>query len=81
MSRRAFVGSSGTYNVRASELAREKRVKTIRCTVFFLDDSQQTFELDKRSKGQILLDMVFQHLELIEKDYFGLQFSENDHSS
>ncbi|XP_071033049.1 tyrosine-protein phosphatase non-receptor type 4 [Parasteatoda tepidariorum] len=81
MSRRAFVGSSGTYNVRASELAREKRVKTIRCTVFFLDDSQQTFEIDKRSKGQILLDMVFQHLELIEKDYFGLQFSELDHSS
>lgn len=81
MSRRVFVGSSGTYNVRASELAREKRVKAIRCTVFFLDDSQQTFELDKRSKGQILLDMVFQHLELIEKDYFGLQFSENDHSS
>lgn len=78
MSRRAFVGSSGTYNVRASELAREKRVKTIRCTVFFLDDSQQTFEIDKRGKGQILLDMVFQHLELIEKDYFGLQFSETD---
>lgn len=46
MSRRVFVGSSGTYNVRASELAREKRVKAIRCTVFFLDDSQQTFELD-----------------------------------
>ncbi|GIY99481.1 hypothetical protein CEXT_626062 [Caerostris extrusa] len=81
MSRRAFVGSSGTYNVRASELAREKRVKTIRCIVFFLDDSQQTFEIDKRSKGQHLLDMVFQHLELIEKDYFGLQFSDNDHSS
>ncbi|GFQ97749.1 tyrosine-protein phosphatase non-receptor type 4 [Trichonephila clavata] len=81
MSRRAFVGSSGTYNVRASELAREKRVKTIRCIVFFLDDSQQTFEVDKRSKGQHLLDMVFQHLELIEKDYFGLQFSDNDHSS
>ncbi|XP_054706280.1 LOW QUALITY PROTEIN: tyrosine-protein phosphatase non-receptor type 4-like [Uloborus diversus] len=81
MSRRAFVGSSGTYNVRASELAREKRVKTIRCTVFFLDHSQQTFELDKRSKGEVILDMVFQHLELNERDYFGLQFSETDHSS
>lgn len=31
----------------------------------------------KRAKGHVLLDMVFQHLELIEKDYFGLQFSEN----
>lgn len=31
----------------------------------------------KRAKGQTLLDLVFQHLELIEKDYFGLQYSEN----
>ncbi|KAG8337906.1 Tyrosine-protein phosphatase non-receptor type 3 [Homalodisca vitripennis] len=33
--------------------------------------------LQKRAKGQVLLECVFQHLELIEKDYFGLQFSEN----
>lgn len=25
----------------------------------------------------MLLDLVFQHLELIEKDYFGLQYAEN----
>lgn len=36
---------------------------------------QNTFQ--KRAKGQALLDAVFQHLELIEKDYFGLQFTEN----
>ena len=28
----------------------------------------------KRAKAQSLLDKVFEHLELIEKDYFGLQF-------
>ena len=33
--------------------------------------------LQKRAKGQVLLDLVFQHLELIEKDYFGLQYSDN----
>lgn len=33
--------------------------------------------LQKRAKGQVLLDLVFQHLELIEKDYFGLQYAEN----
>lgn len=33
--------------------------------------------MQKRAKGQILLDLVFQHLELIEKDYFGLQYTEN----
>ncbi|KAG1704009.1 Tyrosine-protein phosphatase non-receptor type 4 [Nymphon striatum] len=82
MSRRAFVsGSSGTYNVRASELAREKHIKTIHCTVFFLDESQHTFEIQKQAKGQLLLDLVFQHLELIEKDYFGLQFAEKTPST
>ncbi|XP_071446930.1 tyrosine-protein phosphatase non-receptor type 4 isoform X1 [Hetaerina americana] len=82
VSRRAFTGSSGTYNVRASEVARDKRIKsTIGATVVFLDDSQQCFELEKRAKGQVLLELVFQHLELVEKDYFGLQFSENGSTS
>uniref|UniRef100_A0A914RRY2 FERM domain-containing protein n=1 Tax=Parascaris equorum TaxID=6256 RepID=A0A914RRY2_PAREQ len=29
---------------------------------------------DRHSRGQVLLDKVFEHLELVEKDYFGLQF-------
>lgn len=77
VSRRAFGGSSGTYHVRATELARDRSLKTLSATVIFLDDSQHTFHLEKRAKGQELLDMVFQHLELVEKDYFGLQFSDN----
>uniref|UniRef100_A0A1B6L6W2 protein-tyrosine-phosphatase n=1 Tax=Graphocephala atropunctata TaxID=36148 RepID=A0A1B6L6W2_9HEMI len=76
VSRRALGGSSGTYNVRASELARD-RLKTLSANVVFLDDTEHCFHLEKRAKGQVLLECVFQHLELIEKDYFGLQFSEN----
>ncbi|XP_040063544.2 tyrosine-protein phosphatase non-receptor type 4 isoform X1 [Ixodes scapularis] len=77
MSRRALGSSSGTYHVRASELARDvKSVKSLRCIVFFLDDTQHTFDLEKRSKGQVLFDLVFRQSELVEKDYFGLQFSE-----
>lgn len=30
--------------------------------------------LQKRGKAQHLLDKVFEHLELVEKDYFGLQY-------
>jgi len=33
--------------------------------------------LQRQSKGQVLLDKVFEYLELIEKDYFGLQFVEH----
>lgn len=77
VSRRALSGSSGSYHVRGAELARNRRLKSLSATVIFLDDTQHTFQLDKRAKGQILLDLVFQHLELVEKDYFGLQYAEN----
>lgn len=31
----------------------------------------------KRAKGQVLFDKVCEHLNLLEKDYFGLLFQEN----
>lgn len=68
--------SSGSYNVRASEMAHDRQLKTVTCLVHFLDDTEEYFEIDKRSKAQTLLDKVYDHLELIEKDYFGLQFLE-----
>ncbi|KAH1024894.1 hypothetical protein HUJ05_009730 [Dendroctonus ponderosae] len=79
VSKKAFGGSSGTYNVQALELAaaRERKLKGLSITVKFLDDTQHTFQVDKKSKGVALLDQVYDHLELVEKDYFGLQFSNN----
>ncbi|XP_041367187.1 tyrosine-protein phosphatase non-receptor type 4-like isoform X2 [Gigantopelta aegis] len=68
--------SSGSYNVRASEMAhmQDRQPKSVTCIVHFLDNSLQDFEIDKRAKSQVLLDRVFEHLELVEKDYFGLQY-------
>ncbi|XP_039753145.1 tyrosine-protein phosphatase non-receptor type 4 isoform X2 [Pararge aegeria] len=77
VSRRAFSSSSGTYNVRASELARERKLNIFNVTIVFLDETQHSFQIEKKAKGSGLLELVFQHLELIEKDYFGLQFTEN----
>ncbi|XP_070565918.1 tyrosine-protein phosphatase non-receptor type 4-like isoform X4 [Ptychodera flava] len=77
MSRR-FRASSGTYNVRATELARDKQEKKIRCQVIFLDDSEQTFEVERRAKGDALLDAIFKFLDLLERDYFGLKFADAD---
>lgn len=34
----------------------------------------EIFVFQRHAKGQVLLQQVFEHLELIEKDYFGLQF-------
>ncbi|KAK3732825.1 hypothetical protein QZH41_017725 [Actinostola sp. cb2023] len=42
--------------------------------VMLLDDTNLTFYLHKKSIGQVLLDLVFKNLDLVEKDYFGLQF-------
>ncbi|UXI22664.1 NADH dehydrogenase [ubiquinone] 1 alpha subcomplex assembly factor 3 [Sarcoptes scabiei] len=49
---------------------------TIKCVVHFLDDTEQIFEIDRSAKGKELLDAVFRHLELIENEYFSLQFTE-----
>ncbi|XP_045108840.1 tyrosine-protein phosphatase non-receptor type 4-like isoform X5 [Portunus trituberculatus] len=76
VSRRPFGCSSGSYNVRASELARHRALRTLRVQVILLDDSTQVFEIEKQAKGQALLDLVFNHLELIERDFFGLQYIE-----
>lgn len=78
LSRRALSGSSGTYHVHALELAaaRERKLKGLNVTVMFLDDTEHTFHVEKRAKGSALLDQVYQHLELVEKDYFGVQYSE-----
>lgn len=79
VSKRAFSGSSGTYHVHALELAaaRVRKLKGLSVTVQFLDDTEHIFHVDKRAKGFSLLDQVYQHLELVEKDYFGLQYPEN----
>lgn len=47
VSRRTLAGSSGTYNVRATELAIDRgRIKSINVTVVFLDDTQHCFKLE-----------------------------------
>lgn len=39
------------------------------------DSTTQEFQLPDRSKGQDLLDAVCEKLEIIEQDYFGLQYN------
>ena len=50
--------------------------KTFSARVVFLDDTCQTFDVDKRAKGQYLVDTVFRHLDIGEKEYFGLMFND-----
>uniref|UniRef100_A0A8C5NAU8 Band 4.1-like protein 1 n=1 Tax=Gouania willdenowi TaxID=441366 RepID=A0A8C5NAU8_GOUWI len=55
-----------------------KRLKTIPFKVMLLDSSEFEGEIEKHSKGQTLMDMVCEHLNLLEKDYFGLTFADTE---
>lgn len=48
----------------------------IECAVIFLDDQQENFVLPKKALASKLYEQVYYHLDLIETDYFGLQFSD-----
>ncbi|XP_025150326.2 band 4.1-like protein 2 isoform X7 [Bubalus bubalis] len=73
-----------TKEVQTNELRAEKaslkapkKTKTVQCKVTLLDGSEYSCDLEKRVKGQVLFDKVCEHLNLLEKDYFGLVFQEN----
>ncbi|KAL8586790.1 hypothetical protein ACOMHN_061303 [Nucella lapillus] len=53
---------------------KQRTGKGLNCEVVLLDGEQKTFELDRNAEGRDLLEKVCQHLDLIEKDYFGIQF-------
>ncbi|XP_017160362.1 band 4.1-like protein 1 isoform X2 [Poecilia reticulata] len=55
-----------------------KRLKTATFKVALLDSSEYEGEIEKHSKGQTLMDMVCEHLNLLEKDYFGLTFADTE---
>ncbi|XP_035025315.1 band 4.1-like protein 3b isoform X8 [Hippoglossus stenolepis] len=55
-----------------SPLRGVKKVKIMQCKVSLLDGTDFTLDLEKRAKGQVLLDKVCDHLNLLEKDYFGI---------
>ncbi|XP_034080999.1 band 4.1-like protein 2 isoform X4 [Gymnodraco acuticeps] len=44
------------------------------CRVTLLDGTDFTCEVEKRAKGQFLFFKVCEHLNLMEKDYFGLAY-------
>ncbi|XP_067093548.1 protein 4.1-like isoform X3 [Osmerus mordax] len=49
-----------------------KRPRTMQCKVTLLDDDVFECELDKHAKGQELFAKVCDHLNLLEKDYYGV---------
>ncbi|XP_076465455.1 uncharacterized protein LOC143297153 [Babylonia areolata] len=55
----------------------EKKKNVLTCTVVLLDGADLTVDVTKKSTGHDLLEQIFYHLDILEKDYFGLQFSDH----
>ncbi|XP_057684639.1 protein 4.1 isoform X12 [Corythoichthys intestinalis] len=74
-------GLEGSVNGEKEEMAAEeesktpkapRRPKTMQIKVTLLDDTLYECELDKHAKGQELFTRVCDHLNLLERDYYGL---------
>nr|KAF6461797.1 erythrocyte membrane protein band 4.1 like 2 [Molossus molossus] len=67
-----------TNEVKAEKAAQKatKKTKTVQCKVTLLDGTEYCCDLEKCAEGQVLFDKVCEHLNLLEKDYFGLAFQD-----
>ncbi|XP_056679696.1 band 4.1-like protein 3 isoform X24 [Monodelphis domestica] len=55
-----------------------KKPKNMQCKVILLDGTEYLCDVEKRSRGQVLFDKVCEHLNLLEKDYFGLTYRDTE---
>ncbi|XP_039637002.1 band 4.1-like protein 2 isoform X13 [Perca fluviatilis] len=58
-------------------LVRKTKMKLMACHVALLDGTDFNCEVEKRAKGQYLFFKVCEHLNLMEKDYFGLSYTDS----
>uniref|UniRef100_A0A8C7XKJ9 Erythrocyte membrane protein band 4.1 like 4B n=1 Tax=Oryzias sinensis TaxID=183150 RepID=A0A8C7XKJ9_9TELE len=73
----AVVTGGGSAHIQAAGTARS----SITCRVLLLDGRDLVVDLPSKAKGQELFDQIMYYLDLIETDYFGLQFMDTDQVS
>ncbi|XP_065843075.1 band 4.1-like protein 1 [Oscarella lobularis] len=56
----------------------DPKAREIHCTVSLLDGETLEYDLDRDAKSPALVDRVFDHLNVLEKDYFGVFFIDPD---
>lgn len=48
----------------------------VACRILLLDGTDLSLDIPKKSIGQELMEQVYYHLDIVEKDYFGLQYTD-----
>ncbi|XP_068604910.1 band 4.1-like protein 3b isoform X3 [Brachionichthys hirsutus] len=69
---------SSTSRLSRSPSKGVKKVKIMQCKVTLLDGSDYTLNVEKRARGQELFDKMCDHLNLLERDYFGITYRDVD---
>ncbi|EDV49224.1 serine-rich adhesin for platelets isoform X1 [Drosophila erecta] len=69
--------SGGSSQIKPQRIVVNKN--KIDCRVILLDNTDLSIELSKKALGSFLYEQVFYALDIIEKDYFGLQFMDANH--
>ncbi|MGH0142741.1 UNVERIFIED_CONTAM: hypothetical protein FKN15_024363 [Acipenser sinensis] len=62
------------YTALPSSARNPKPRNGLQIRVEVLDETQEVYEMESKSNGQELMTKVFQRFNLIENDYFGLEF-------
>jgi hypothetical protein len=57
---------------------KKSKSKTLSCRVQLLDGDAVTFDVDRDAKAPALLDQVYNHLNILEKDYFGIYWADKE---
>lgn len=73
----AVVSGGASVHIPAAGTART----SISCRVLLLDGSDVNVDLPSMSKGQDLFDQIMYHIDLVETDYFGLQYMDSEQVS
>ncbi|XP_073818927.1 erythrocyte membrane protein band 4.1-like yurt isoform X2 [Musca autumnalis] len=74
---RGGVGGANSSQIKPQRIPVNKN--KIDCRVILLDNTDLSIELSKKAMGNFLYEQVFYNLDIIEKDYFGLQFMDANH--
>ncbi|KOX81232.1 Band 4.1-like protein 5 [Melipona quadrifasciata] len=73
---RSVSGQTTSSQIKNQRLLSNKNV--VQCRVVLLDGTDLPIELSKKALASDLYEQVFYSLDLIEKDYFGLQYTDSN---
>ncbi|KAK2579225.1 hypothetical protein KPH14_008194 [Odynerus spinipes] len=73
---RSVTGQNTSSQIKNQRLLSNKNI--VQCRVVLLDGTDLPIELSKKALASDLYEQVFYSLDLIEKDYFGLQYTDSN---